>query len=383
MKEINLGRVLITNRHKRGITQDEVAEYMGVSKASVSKWETGTTYPDITLLPRLASYFNISIDELMGYEPQMTKEDIRKLYRELCREFYEKPFDMVMEQCREIVRKYFSCGPLLFQMGTLYVNHSMLAGSPEQTRQVLEEAERLFVRVQEEGDDAELSSQAVSMQALCLLQLGRADEVLELLAPVELMRLTPEPLLASAYQTLGNNGEARQILQIGIYVAVIELLNLLPAYLELCVNDVSAFEETDRRMEAVIEAFSVRKLHPSVLASLYLSAARGFCLQGNADKALDNLEYYTELVTSDFFPLHLHGDGYFNLLDDWLEENLVLGSDPPRDEGTVRRSVVEAVTGQPLFASYSEHPRFQTIVSRLQMMLVQDADMHRLEEIGE
>ena len=51
MKEINLGRILVENRHKRGITQDELAAYMGVSKAAVSKWETGMTYPDITLLP--------------------------------------------------------------------------------------------------------------------------------------------------------------------------------------------------------------------------------------------------------------------------------------------------------------------------------------------
>ena len=50
MKEINLGRVLIENRHKRGITQEELAEYIGVSKAAVSKWEIGMTYPDISLL---------------------------------------------------------------------------------------------------------------------------------------------------------------------------------------------------------------------------------------------------------------------------------------------------------------------------------------------
>ena len=78
MKEINLGRILIENRHKRGITQEELAEYIGVSKAAVSKWEIGMTYPDISLLPRLASYFNISIDELMGYKPQMDTADIRK-----------------------------------------------------------------------------------------------------------------------------------------------------------------------------------------------------------------------------------------------------------------------------------------------------------------
>lgn len=53
MKEINIGRVLIKNRHKRGITQDELATHLGVSKGAVSKWETGSSLPDILLLPQL------------------------------------------------------------------------------------------------------------------------------------------------------------------------------------------------------------------------------------------------------------------------------------------------------------------------------------------
>ena len=47
MKEINLGRILVENRHKRGITQDELAAYIGVSKAAVSKWETGKGLPEL------------------------------------------------------------------------------------------------------------------------------------------------------------------------------------------------------------------------------------------------------------------------------------------------------------------------------------------------
>lgn len=43
MKEINIGDVLIKNRHRLGITQDDLAAYMGVSKAAVSKWETGVS----------------------------------------------------------------------------------------------------------------------------------------------------------------------------------------------------------------------------------------------------------------------------------------------------------------------------------------------------
>ena len=73
MSEMKLGRNILCLRRERGITQDELAEYLGVSKSAVSKWETGNSYPDILLLPQLASLFNISVDQLIGYEPQLTR----------------------------------------------------------------------------------------------------------------------------------------------------------------------------------------------------------------------------------------------------------------------------------------------------------------------
>ena len=106
MKEINIAKVLVKKRKEKGITQDELANYIGVSKASVSKWETEQSYPDVTFLPQLAAYFNISIDELMDYKPQMAKEEIRKLYRRLSSDFASKPFDTVMEDCHQIIKKF-------------------------------------------------------------------------------------------------------------------------------------------------------------------------------------------------------------------------------------------------------------------------------------
>lgn len=44
MKEIHLGRILAENRRRKGITQDELAEFVGVSKAAVSKWETEVSH---------------------------------------------------------------------------------------------------------------------------------------------------------------------------------------------------------------------------------------------------------------------------------------------------------------------------------------------------
>lgn len=56
-------------RKNKGIGQQDLADVLGISFQSVSKWETGTTMPDITLLPSIAEYFNVSIDELLGIKP--------------------------------------------------------------------------------------------------------------------------------------------------------------------------------------------------------------------------------------------------------------------------------------------------------------------------
>lgn len=64
--ELNLGTAIRRLRTERGLTQEELADYVGVSFQAVSKWETGTTTPDIALLPRLAVFFGVRIDDLFG-----------------------------------------------------------------------------------------------------------------------------------------------------------------------------------------------------------------------------------------------------------------------------------------------------------------------------
>ena len=79
MESLNFSDNLVKLRHSKKITQEELAEFIGVTKASVSKWETRQSLPDILLLPKLASFFGVSVDELLGYEPQLGKEQIQKI----------------------------------------------------------------------------------------------------------------------------------------------------------------------------------------------------------------------------------------------------------------------------------------------------------------
>ena len=64
--DLLIGENIKRLRRERDLTQEEMASHLGISFQSVSKWERGDGYPDITMLPALANYFGISLDELFG-----------------------------------------------------------------------------------------------------------------------------------------------------------------------------------------------------------------------------------------------------------------------------------------------------------------------------
>lgn len=62
-----VGLMIKELRKKKDVTQEQLGEVLSVSFQTISKWENGISSPDINLLPIIASYFGVSIDELFGY----------------------------------------------------------------------------------------------------------------------------------------------------------------------------------------------------------------------------------------------------------------------------------------------------------------------------
>lgn len=80
--EQTLGKRIVANRKRLNLTQDQLAEQLGVTAQAVSKWENDQSCPDISMLPRLAEIFGISTDELLGreappptYQGEVVEED--------------------------------------------------------------------------------------------------------------------------------------------------------------------------------------------------------------------------------------------------------------------------------------------------------------------
>lgn len=103
--QIPLGEQLRQLRRRDGRTQEDLAEALGVTAQAVSRWETGSCYPDTELLPDIAHYFGVSIDELFGYENERAQK-INELAERIIRMNRENNGeDVNMDECTRLARE--------------------------------------------------------------------------------------------------------------------------------------------------------------------------------------------------------------------------------------------------------------------------------------
>lgn len=97
---IGLGRKIRELRKARKISQEILAQYLGVSFQAVSKWENEATMPDVALIPAIASFFKVSTDELFDYNRLEVERRVEEITMEAARIREDQP-----EQAEQLLKK--------------------------------------------------------------------------------------------------------------------------------------------------------------------------------------------------------------------------------------------------------------------------------------
>ncbi len=365
--EMNIGPIIMEKRKEKQVTQQELANFVGVSKASVSKWETGQTYPDITLLPLLAAYFDITIDSLLTYEPQLDNHEIQRIYGMLKKSLETQPSEDVLATIRSFVRRYYSCYPFILQMGMFLMNHADLLPGEENIQTYNKEAKELFVHVKTQAKDPELITQALKYEAYTSLTLNEFDQVLEILGDQVPALFPIESLIAAAQQQKGEEQQAVITLQSAIYQYTTVFLSFLGNYLQVVINQPEKFAETVSRGIQFTDIFNFKRMHPVALMNFQLSAIFGYAQMQNETAALPLLNDFLEVMRETDFPVELHGDDYFDQVDKWLER-LEIGHQLPRDSMKIKETLINFVINNPAFANFSDQAQLQQIYTELRLL---------------
>ena len=369
MTQFQFSTIFTTRRKELKLTQEDIAQFVGVSRAAVSKWEKGQSYPDITLLPKLAMYFDLSIDTLLGYEPQLTHDRIVSIYAELAKCFTTEPFPQVESKIERLVTEYYSCYPFLMKMAQLYLNYLQQSPDFEQTAQKII---AICERVKRNSEDLHLLNEATLIEAMTYLALQQPEQVIERLGNSPAIDFSSDILIATALNMLQRPEEAKQITQASTYQKLLSMIAAMTETLTLETENPHYIDETVHRAQAVIELFNVHTININCVLVFNLKAAHIYAMQQRNDKASEMIAQYLKACLKMKFPLMLTGDDYFYLVQDWIEGQMNLMKQAPRDEASIKRDLLGSIDQHPLLSTLLQQPELQMLYKNVQHYLKGD-----------
>ncbi|MGN0800845.1 MAG: helix-turn-helix domain-containing protein [Christensenellales bacterium] len=209
--ERNIGENIAFLRRQKGITQETLANAVGVSAAAVSKWETGASCPDVALLAPLARALRTDVNTLLGFTARPADTECAAYVNEVAALALSGDAEAVRTRIAALLREYPGCPALQYQLAAILVSLPMWAGGSECAGDRAAAKEMLAEAA--EGDDPRYAAGAAHMLAgLCVGdgELARAETLLE-----GLPQSVPDGAMLRALiaEKRGEKEEAKRILQ--------------------------------------------------------------------------------------------------------------------------------------------------------------------------
>lgn len=145
---MKINETIRQRRIERNLTQEQVANYLGVTAPAVNKWEKGTSYPDITTLPALARILETDLNTLLSFKEELTEQEIAIFLNTLSELLEKEGFLKVYEIAMEKIREYPVCYPLLLNVAMFLEGAGMYSKEGKKDLKIhKKEIEALYHRV--------------------------------------------------------------------------------------------------------------------------------------------------------------------------------------------------------------------------------------------
>ncbi len=112
---MKIGEIIRKYRKEKNLTQEEMANRLGVTAPAVNKWENGNSMPDIALITPICRLLEISPDTLFSFHEELTAEEISLFILELNEKLKTEPYAHVFSWAKKKLEEYPNCEQLLYQ----------------------------------------------------------------------------------------------------------------------------------------------------------------------------------------------------------------------------------------------------------------------------
>jgi len=172
---MSIGSTIKSLRRAKNLTQEDLAEYLGITSKAVSQWECDRTAPDLSQLPALCHIFDVTSDELLGIDIAKTNEAIARYLEQAKEEEYQGNFENSVDILREANRLFPRSHKIMEQLANALVCVYSRKGIRE-----YDEVFALCRRVLDECTDSVTRYRATDTLATAYGYAGKKEEMREL-----------------------------------------------------------------------------------------------------------------------------------------------------------------------------------------------------------
>lgn len=314
--KLSIGSTINTLRNERGVTTEELANALGISVVLLDKWESGETYPDITLLSPIAKYLKTDVDSLLMFETQLTPDEIMNINRICAESFETKSYDTALGVCDRYLTKYPKSLFLKFRIGSLLQQYIQMADSEEKANMVID----MSIGLLEEAsviDDLEVKQASLYVLSSLYTMKQDYDKAIEVLNALPKLNINPDFMLSTIYSITGDSIKAKKIEQESLFNSVNNTIVSLTGMWGTALKD--------RDLDFAIELARLQKkmisdyqLESFMLGNNILLFADISAVIRDVDLTLDYIENFADWILNlDEESIDLSNNKFFALVDNY------------------------------------------------------------------
>lgn len=247
---MKINEIIRTLRKEQNLTQEQVANFLGVSAPAVNKWENAISYPDITLLAPLARLLKTNVDTLLSFQEELTEPEINQFIQDLLTEHGSLGFEKTFQKASDKTKEYPNCYKLILSVAQI-MNGFLVMGIDEiPEKEKYQRQITAWFEMVAFSENKELANTAIMFLSHDFINNEKYEEAQKLLDQIPPIGFDKRVTQAKIYRHQGQIEKAYEILEAMIYENSNTLISYLTQMVDL-LSEQKKYEEAFIYVELV------------------------------------------------------------------------------------------------------------------------------------
>lgn len=254
---MKINEIIRERRITKGFTQEQIANYLGVSTPAVNKWEKGISYPDITLLPMLARILDTDLNTLLSFQDDLSQKEIALFMNEVSETIDKNGFEAGFNQAINKIKEFPTCDLLIYNLAML-LDGTLLMSDDLVKVKYQEKIEELYDRVAQSNniDIKEQVQVHLISKAMTNQNYEKAQEMLDTLSTKNTIDI--KKIQAEIYIGQGKIDKGARLIEEKLLATTNEIHSLLMVLMDIAlkearIEDAEYIAEVDKQVAQLLD----------------------------------------------------------------------------------------------------------------------------------